>query len=218
MFKQLFQAMNEQLEYIIQKLPSSAGAEKQSLLGELGQLRSISDSIIEEWLRFEEKMAAIRLGSLSESDEDGIPMAAAQAEDDECQDEPLFTMPYQRGEGYFKLFMFQEAAKEFAAVVASEPEHLRARLYLSICFIQIGDLSEAQRHLHILLQLADHKTLKAVVYNALGCIQAILGNQKKAAEYFQCSLEFEPNFQDALYNLNACQTDGGVLQLGVALG
>jgi|GEM_PF-459181 len=217
MFKQLFQAMNEQLDGIIHALPTAYGAEKHALLGQLKQLRDISDLVIEEWLLFEEKLAELR------QQPSLIPAAATSHEalmhepDDNLSDYPPFTMPYQRGEGYFKLFMFQQAAKEFETVLTSQPEHLHARLYLALCFIQTEEVTEAYRHLQILTQLTEDAKLKAVAYNAIGCIHAILGNKEKACESFQVSHSYDPNFKDPVYNLEACRTNTGVLQLGVAM-
>ncbi|MES6927183.1 tetratricopeptide repeat protein, partial [Cutibacterium acnes] len=145
----------------------------------------------------------------------GNEQPAVEFPDDD--DYPPFTMPYQRGEGYFKLFMFREAAQEFEAVISSQPEHLHARLYLALCCIQLDGIAEAYRHLQVLLHLSEDTKLQAVAYNALGCVQAILGNMDQACESFHKSHALDPNFEDPVYNLKACQTNGGVLQLGVAM-
>jgi tetratricopeptide (TPR) repeat protein len=216
-FKHLFQSMNEKLDGIIEALPSSHGSQKQMLLGELQELRDISDDVIEEWLLFEEKMA--KAGHRPKAKEPVVASAAPTFDlSDMLPGAPNETMQYQRGEGYFKLFMFQEAAKEFDTVVTAYPEYLPARLYLALCFLQNENIPEAYSHLQILISLAEDGRMKAVAYNALGCVQAVKGNVEKACECFRTSQALDPNFKDPVYNLKACQIDGGVLQLGVAMG
>jgi len=217
MFKHLFQSMNEKLDGIIAALPASHGAQKQKLLAQLQELRDISDSLIEDWLLFEEKMAkagqrqAVHASSQESS-------AASHGVDALQSGSPSETFAYQRGEGYFKLFMFREACKEFQSVVASYPDYLPARLYLALCHLQTENIPEAYSHLQMIISLTDDKKLKAVAYNALGCVQAVKGDVNEACECFRTSHALDPEFQDPVYNLKACQIDGGVLQLGVSIG
>lgn len=224
MFKYLFQSMNEKLDGIIEALPASHGPGKRALLAQLQELKDISDGMIEEWLLFEEKMALATA--------QGSPAAAAAAEPAKLEgdmplpfglngflsESPANSMHYQRGEGYFKLYMFAEASREFGSVVAAYPDFLPARFYLALCCLQNENVAEACSHLHMLLSMAEDGKTKAAAYNALGCVQAVKGDVDKACEYFRLSHELDPNLKDPVYNLKACQIDGGVLQLGVAMG
>jgi tetratricopeptide (TPR) repeat protein len=216
LFKQLFETMNETLDHIIEALPISHGAQKQKLLAELQDLRDISDGIIEDWLLFEEKMAKAGHRPSNEAPSKDVE-GSSDFEVGIFSESPAQTMQYQRGEGYFKLFMFREAAREFDAVVTAYPEYLPARLYLALCFLQNENVAEAYSHLQIIISLAEDGKTKAVAYNALGCVQAMKGNVEKACECFRTSQQLDPNFKDPVYNLKACQIDGGVLQLGVAI-
>ena len=219
MFKYLFQSMNEKLDGILEALPASHGTKHESLLEQLQELRDMSDEMIEEWLLFEEKMAR--------ANQRPQPAEAAAAKPtpepafdplDALHDTPAQSMQYQRGEGYFKLYMFPEAAREFDAVVRAYPDFLQARLFLALCFLQSENVAEAYSHLQIIISLAGDGKMKAVAYNAMGCVQAVKGNVEQACECFRTSHSLDPNFKDPVYNLKACQIDGGVLQLGVAIG
>ncbi|HZG85280.1 tetratricopeptide repeat protein [Paenibacillus sp.] len=219
MFKYLFQSMNEKLDGILEALPVAHGTAKQALLRQLQELREISDGMIEEWLLFEEKLA--QAGKRSSQPAAASPAGSAGKLFDlpaEASESPMQTMQYQRGEGYFKLYMFAEAAREFQAVVAKFPEFLQARLYLALCLLQNENVAEAYSHLQILISLADDGKMKAIAYNALGCVNAVKGNVDQACECFRTSHALDPNFQDPVNNLKACQTEGGVLHLGVAIG
>lgn len=218
MFKYLFQSMNEKLDGILAALPASHGIKQQEALErQLRELRDMSDGIIEEWLQFEEKLGKASFRQPThEAPSPDVPGCAAEAE--EADDSPVHSLQYQRGEGYFKLYMFDEAAREFHAVVNVYPEFLKARLYLALCFLQNENVSEASSHLRTLISLTDDGKLKAVAYNALGCVKAVEGNVEKACECFRASHALDPSFEDPVYNLKACQIQGGVLQLGVAIG
>ncbi|WP_199614913.1 tetratricopeptide repeat protein [Paenibacillus alkalitolerans] len=224
MFKQLFQSMNEALDLIIRAYPTSQGSEKRALAQQLEMLRNMSDGIIEEWLLFEEKLAAVKHRPAENTDApygSNLPLPNVQqvsAASDDTDHYLRNTDTFQRGEGYFKLLMFPEAIREFQKAIDQHPEFLLARLYLALGFLQTERIPEAYSHLQILVSLAEDGRLKAVAYNALGCVQALTGNVEKACEFFKQSHQIDPELQDPLYNLKACLVDGGVLQLGVAIG
>ncbi|MCI3920323.1 tetratricopeptide repeat protein [Paenibacillus sp. TRM 82003] len=217
MFKHLFQSMNEKLDDIIEALPTSQGAKKETLLSQLKELRDMSDTFIEEWLLFEEKMAKAKERP-AETKAPNSSEVSSFFDEAWTVDAPDETLQYQRGEGYFKLFMFAEATREFEAVLDTNPDYLPARLYLALCYLQSEKIVEAYSQLQIIIALAEDGKTKAVAYNALGCVQAMKGDVEKACECFRTSQSLDPNFKDPVYNLKACQIDGGVLQLGVAIG
>ncbi|SFS80728.1 hypothetical protein [Paenibacillus sp. BC26] len=60
MFKHVFATMQEMLEEIIIHYPHANGAQRKQLDEQLSSLKQFSDTFIEEWLQFEEKMADFR--------------------------------------------------------------------------------------------------------------------------------------------------------------
>lgn len=60
MLQQVFATMNEVLDELIRQYPQAAGERKQELDRQLKVLSTMSDYIVEEWLRFEEKLASLR--------------------------------------------------------------------------------------------------------------------------------------------------------------
>ncbi|SDW29569.1 tetratricopeptide repeat protein [Paenibacillus sp. CF384] len=60
MFKHVFATMQEMLEEIIIHYPHANGAQRKQLDDQLSSLKQFSDTFIEEWLQFEEKMADFR--------------------------------------------------------------------------------------------------------------------------------------------------------------
>ncbi|SDR79557.1 hypothetical protein SAMN05444162_0058 [Paenibacillaceae bacterium GAS479] len=70
MFEPMFAVMNEMLDDIMLRCPGCSPGEREQLLGQLIQLRGISDQFIEEWLVFEEKLVDFQ---------DAFPAEAAAA-------------------------------------------------------------------------------------------------------------------------------------------
>jgi tetratricopeptide (TPR) repeat protein len=181
MFKQLFEAMNEMLDEIIVTYPTANGAEKSQLTDNLSVLKAMSDTYIEEWLLFEEK-----LGKLTMKQQ--VPKADTTIQPDELEDEA-----YERGQGYYKLLMFEHAAGQFEQVVEVHPDFLMARLYMALCYYQMGKHDEAYRHFQWVTSLTEDVKIQAVCFHNMGCIQAEMENMEKACEYFEKALEADPS-------------------------
>ncbi len=49
---------------------------------------------------------------------------------------------FRRGQGYYKLLMFEQAIAEFEQLVRQYGDFLIARLYLAMGYLQKGDLDE----------------------------------------------------------------------------
>lgn len=57
MFQHMFTSMNEMLDGIIKQYPQASDQERQLFLKQISELKKMSDSFIEQWLEFEEKVA-----------------------------------------------------------------------------------------------------------------------------------------------------------------
>lgn len=118
-----------------------------------------------------------------------------------------------RGQGYYKLFMFPEAAELFQAAVAAAPECNLARLFLGMSQMHLQNWHEAQRQFQLLVALSDFPKWVALGYNALGCIHAIQMNMAHAEKLFRKAYEVYPSFTDSMNNLRSCQETPGQLSL-----
>jgi tetratricopeptide (TPR) repeat protein len=195
MFKHLFSTMNEVLDDIQKEYPNSAGEHKEALEEQLQVLKAMSDEFIESWLLFEE-----RLGKLY-----GTAPQDAQALHEELleldvtsKQEPEFL----RGQGYYKLFMYEQAIPEFEALTKRQPDCLLARIYLAMAYLRKGDFSESYRHFQFLLPLTENTKMKAISYNAMGCIQVQNHNMEKAMEYFKKAYHVDPTCMEPLINMD----------------
>jgi tetratricopeptide (TPR) repeat protein len=179
MFKQLFAVMNEILDEIITDYPTAVGEHKNQLAENLNVLKDMSDKYIEEWLAFEEK-----LGKLYGKH----PLTEKKMEPEEYHSEA-----YGKGQGYFKLSMFEHAVQEFEKVVEHQPDFSLARLFMALCYYQMGSQDEAYRHFQWITSLSEDLKIKAICYHNMGCIQAKMQNMDKASEYFEMAYETDPS-------------------------
>ncbi|WP_214629852.1 tetratricopeptide repeat protein [Paenibacillus agaridevorans] len=118
-----------------------------------------------------------------------------------------------KGQGYYKLFMFAEAASLFQTVIAMAPECNLARLHLAMSQMHLQNWNEAQRHFQLLVVMSDFPKWVALGYNALGCIHAVRMNMAYAERLFRKAYEVYPSFTDPLNNLRSCQESPGQLSL-----
>lgn len=199
MMKQIFETMKEALDDIKQELPHALGPRKEELLTQLSVLRSMSDVFIEEWLGFEEQLGHVKevcqVSVASGLDEDSYKQLPAY-------DEWIDT--YRRGQGYYHLLMYPQAANEFEQVMEKEPDFLLGRLYLALSYLQKGQLAESTRQLQFILAMTSHPQIKALTHNALGCILAKQHKLELAQEQFESASKADPRFSDSKFNRALC--------------
>lgn len=215
MFQHMFSTMNEMLDQIIEHYECAGASEKQQYDEQIIELKKVSDTFIEQWLEFEEKFAEFKeqnetLDSVLASPEPSalqivppIESSATGMPDIEMSDELAVTIS--KGQGYYKLFMFSQAAEQFQTAVLQLPECNLARLFLGMTQMHLQNWNEAQRHFQLLIVLTDFPKWLAMGYNALGCIQAVRMNMAQAEQLFLKAYEVCPSFKDPLNNLKSCQ-------------
>ncbi|WP_123040764.1 hypothetical protein [Cohnella candidum] len=196
--RQWFESLHEALDDLIIRFPNAAGEERSRMQEQWNTLKSLSDDIVESWLQFEDKLAVFR-----ELDQQG----------EIAQEPELLLGPFQKGQGYFKLHMFVQAADQLEETVRHYPDMLAARLYLAMSRMHLKEWAEAQRHFRLIAALADEPKLQAIAFNALGCIQAVFAHFDQAQQFFRKAIEADPSFADPRRNLECCRKGGGELQL-----
>jgi tetratricopeptide (TPR) repeat protein len=184
MFKHLFSTMNEVLDHIAKHYPSATGEMKAELDDQLQVLKAMSDEFIESWLLFEEKM-----GAVLSSKHDASKWLHNNLLDLEAGKQ---SEQFARGQGYYKLLMYEEAIRELENVVQHEPDFHLARIYLAMAYLRSGETSDAYRHFQFLLPLTENNKMKAISYNAMACIQLQNQNMDKACEYFKKAYASSP--------------------------
>lgn len=194
------------LQEIVTDYPASQGARRDDLLCKYNMLHRLSDEMMDEWLAFAEKLSQFRESTdFPEAREEEIPQ----------QEAPELAMDsFVRGQGYYKLLMYRKCIDQFKEVIARHPDSLAARLYLAMAYLQEGDRETAWGHLDHMLTLIRENQLKAMIYNAMGCIRASQERFVEAQELFSLSLLHDPALPEPNVNLEVCRKRGGKLQFG----
>lgn len=227
MFQHMFTSMNEMLEGILEQYPEANEQERLEYNKQLCELKKMSDSFIEQWLEFEEKMSELQeiCGDAKPSKQQiaaelaqqpNVPLvggiqSVCNSSDLHIPDEVAEFI--NRGQGYYKLFMFSHAARLFQDAIAIAPECNLARLFLGMSQMHMQNWQEAQRQFQLLIVLSDFPKWLALGYNALGCIQAVHMNMAQAEKLFRKAYEVYPGFKDSLNNLKSCKETPGQLSL-----
>ncbi|MEK3759027.1 MULTISPECIES: hypothetical protein [unclassified Paenibacillus] len=205
MFQHLFAEMNKMLQEIKTDYPTAEGARRSDLLSKYNMLHRISDNVMDEWLLFAEKLSEFR----EQADFQGPPEELPEEEAPE-----LGMDAFVRGQGYYKLLMYRKCIEQFREVTAQYPDSLAARLYLAMAYLQEGEGEIAWGHLDHMLGLIREVKLKAMIYNALGCIRASQERFNEASELFSLSLLHDPDLPEPNVNLEVCRRRGGKLEFG----
>ncbi|MDR0266730.1 tetratricopeptide repeat protein [Paenibacillus sp.] len=206
MFQHVFAEMNHMLGEIMKHYPTAQETQKHQLMQKWNMLKTMSDGIIDEWLSFEEKMGQFRQHV-------EVPSTMFSNETSPEMELDAFV----RGQGYFRLMMFHQAVQQFSQVIRQYPDSLLARMYLAMAHLHLEETDAAQNHFQMILPLTNSQKLKAMIYNALGCIAVKHGNVEKAQEFFTLALQCDPTLPDPLINLKVCQQNRGQLQYGSQL-
>jgi tetratricopeptide (TPR) repeat protein len=206
MIKQLFETMNDVLDDIALHYPNAEPAQKHELSQKLNALKSMSDHMIEEWLKFEEKM-----GSITQH----VSLPTSQGEKKQSglltdPGEPGFKSDdFNKGQGYFQLMMFENAVRSFEQVVRQFPDFMLGRLYLAMGHMRNGNEAEAYRHFKFIISISDHAPMRAISYNAMGCIQAKNDNLEQAQQLFQLAYQADPSCVQPVHNMEVCAKQAG---------
>jgi len=232
MFQHMFTSMNEVLDGITKQYPQASEQERMDYLQQVAELKKMSDSFIEQWLDFEEKVCDFQdsitvVGQLAGSDPSSTDaVISGEGQDQFNSGVEIYTcnmadlvipeeaeLLIDKGQGYYKLFMFSHAAGLFQDAISIAPECNLARLFLGMSQMHMQNWQEAQRQFQLLIVLSDFPKWLALGYNALGCIHAVHMNIAQAEKLFRKAYEVYPSFTDSLSNLKSCQETPGQLSL-----
>ncbi|MDB5055881.1 MAG: tetratricopeptide repeat protein [Bacilli bacterium] len=189
MFEQLFATMNDVLNEISIRYHSASITEKKQLDEQLTVLKTMSDRCMEQWLAFEENLALFFATNYTKK----TPVQESKDKTADILDGPMNKQGFEKAQGFYKLYMFDQAVSELEKLVQQQPDFLLARMYLAMGYLRLGEDGDAYRHFQLLLPLTDDNKLKAISYNAMGCIQVKKNNMQRAMEYFKMAYSNDPS-------------------------
>jgi tetratricopeptide (TPR) repeat protein len=200
-----FSALTDRLQTIGQRMEGASESEKLKLYNEVLQLRQISDTVIEEWLDFEEQLVEVQRMFEQEENISSTNALSSNDKNKSVGEEEIYlpyalAMKFRQGQGYFMLSMYQEAVESFSRVIEEAPDVELARLYLAFGFLMSRRWDVAYRQFRLLVETTDNPLIRAASYNAIGCIAVLEGNAEQGLHGFTSALEALPHFVDARYN------------------
>lgn len=201
MLKQLFATMNDTLDEVIQHYQTADDKGKQDLHKKLDVLKSMSDSFIELWLQFEEKLSLALQSIANNGSKD-----AAKSITEHLPNGSGAAEFFKKGYGYSQLLMYDNAIREFEKALELAPDFLLARLHLAFVYMRVDHDAEAYRHFRFIISLTDEAQVKAIAYNAMGCIQAKNANIEQAQQLFKLAYSADPSCVEPMINMGICMS------------
>lgn len=195
MFQHMFAEMNEMLDEIVKSYPKAGDVKKLELYQKWQLLKNLSDGIIDEWLTFEEKMGNLNL-TWDKAEE--VPKQSPETD----------SSAFVKGQGYYKLQMYTEAARHFYEAAERYPSSILARLFLAMSLLHLEELHEAAGYIEDVLSRTDNCRIKAICYNALGCMEAKEQRLDQAKTLFLYAYRTDPSVTEPLDNLEVCLLNG----------
>ncbi|WCK56112.1 tetratricopeptide repeat protein [Aneurinibacillus sp. Ricciae_BoGa-3] len=208
MLSDYFSTLSGQIDRINEKWSGLTTEQKEKYFSRILELRELSDSFVEEWLTFEEKLINIQRVAEQDLTIDAPsalqPITAEQHEYHADDSEVYVTLPmasaFRKGQGYFDLSMYEESARSFGQLIEQMPDLSIARLFLAFSFFISNDLERAHRHFRMLAETSEEPLILAAACNALGCISVLEERGDQGIVWFDRAIQYEPQFQDAIFN------------------
>ena len=109
------------------------------------------------------------------------------------------------GKGYelVQADRYGEAAAEFRAALALDPDAVQVRYQLAVCLFALGERDEARREF-VRLRALTHQDTKVIYY--LGRLDLLAGNPENAIHHFE-SIVQDPPFSDTAFYLGSAYLD-----------
>ncbi|RXT13947.1 tetratricopeptide repeat protein [Ammoniphilus sp. CFH 90114] len=222
--KHLFCSLMERLDGIEKDWSeTNSSSVQEKLIQEVMELRKVSDDILDQWLIFEERMTKLQSRVQGfQVNSNNLDMEIAEMSDEVAEkifkeimnlehkptNKPEMVSvlsgyaahAFRKGQGYYNLLMYGQAAEHFREVLDEDPELDVARLYLGFSHMMNGEWEEAENQLRFVSRTTENRLLKATALNAYGSLLAGFGNSELALFQFEGAIEAYPKLRDPYFN------------------
>ncbi len=205
--------MNQILNQLEERISEAPTPVVEEVLHDLDVLSDYQDSVLENWLFFDERLQAIRSTALqlANAEQESKPVAwimpvypFAVADSAPVDGHRDWREQSRKGLGFFDLQMFREAKKEFAQVLDREPNLEMIRLFYTLSMMAGGEGERAEQELARLLDEATDEAVLAAAWAARAQRYAEAGLYKRAEEALFRVLALRASDLDAHLNLAIC--------------
>jgi tetratricopeptide (TPR) repeat protein len=196
--KQLFDEMNQKLENLNKSLlmDNMKNMDQESTNQEVEQLKAQSEEIVEEWLKFEEKLGYYLRQKMNKKEQkakatfnvqdyEALYKKLVNLEGGEEEDNKVYSLEWQKGKALYDLLMFDHAIPFLEKAVLADPDNEPAKLYLGQSFLAIQQWEKARYHLQFLMETSQHTDILPLSLHALACVEGLNKNYDKAIYFFE---------------------------------
>lgn len=110
-------------------------------------------------------------------------------------------MNFQKGIGFFDLWMYDQATVYLEKVVEKYPDFSLARLYSAMAYYKKKDYQQTKAEVVTLFKFSDDPDLLSLGHNLLGMIAGIEKNDEQAIIHFQQAITLKPKWNEPKFNL-----------------
>ncbi len=221
LFHKSFERLLRAVDRIAKQLATADTQQRQYLLQELEELRTLCNPFFEMWIKFEDQIEALHDQYTNDSTFEDQEQTT-HSENTVTPSAPHISAPtymtefstallsdqgyhfFRKGLGYFDLLMFHESIDEFKKIVDMDPDMVVARLYLAISLIATGAYEEVNTHLDIVQQTATDHVLRAAVHDTRAQMYMRQNNPRSAIKELNAVLSINSTYSDAVFNRAVC--------------
>jgi tetratricopeptide (TPR) repeat protein len=193
--RELFNEMNQKLEDLNKGLVME-NLDEDSTVQEVEQLKAQSEEIVEEWLKFEEKLGYFLRQKMNKIEQSSHPFSAQDYEasykkivkfDEKEEDEKTqdLSPEWQRGKAMYDLLMFDHAIPYLEKAAKAEPDYEPAKLYLGQSYLATQQWEKARYYLHFLTETSQNKDVLNLSLHALACLEGLANHYEKSIYFFE---------------------------------
>jgi tetratricopeptide (TPR) repeat protein len=196
--KQLFDEMNQKLENLNKSLTmdNMKNMDQESTNQEVEQLKAQSEEIVEEWLKFEEKLGYYLRQKMNKKEQktkatfnvqdyEALYKKLVNFEGGEEEDTKVYSLEWQKGKALYDLLMFDHAIPFLEKAALADPDNEPAKLYLGQSFLATQQWEKARYHLQFLMETSQHPDILPLSLHALACVEGLNKNYDKAIYFFE---------------------------------
>lgn len=201
-----FQSLTQRIKAIEHEWPKATETRKQELLSKLWELRNASDSVVDLWLQYEEKLSNVMKQIAGEQTRDEsesrvVKKATSTSVSEIPGREDDTAQRYRKGEGFYHLRLYENARGYFRELVAEAPDMETGRLYYAYSLLFCDEKEAALREFRLLSKSARSAHVAAISCNAIGCMLAEEEKWLEARQAFCETLAHRPDNTQAMYNM-----------------
>lgn len=201
-----FTSMAKMVDEIASLLPANNDKIKQQLYAKATSLKRMSDSILDEWVKFDEQLTT-KIGphfpdlfEIYEEKSLSLPLNTSDTKGIQ-KPLPLRDQAFLQGKGYFDLGLFDKSFHIFEQVIGRCPDDELARLYCAYSAMYVGRKEEAVHQFTLLIQSSTMPEIQAVCSNAMGILYFEEQQLDRALQCFSQAIQYDQKLYVARFNL-----------------